>query len=78
MTKEDKPSMNWRKGLFRTWLWLSVAWVIGNMAIVGFVDPGYPTRVGFLTAAVFMTGPPAIILLLSIGVFWVTRGFKGH
>jgi hypothetical protein len=70
--------INWRRGLFRVWLLLSMAWVLGwavylmLYAIQGGFDHGAP----ILDVPVLLLGPPVALLAFGSAAIWALRGFK--
>jgi hypothetical protein len=70
--------INWRRGLFRIWLLISMAWVLGwsvylmLYAIQGGFDQG--ARVYELP--VLLLGPPVALLAFGSAAIWALRGFK--
>ncbi len=61
--------MNWKRGLIRMWLLLSVLWAVFWIALMLFVGNGSAVLV-----AVAMV--PFALFLLGYGVLWIGRGFR--
>ena len=77
--KEGEPVLvNWRRGLFRVWLLLSAAWLMGWIIflIMYGLHGGFKTISDFLEIPVLLIGPPIALLLLGIAAGWAFRGFK--
>jgi hypothetical protein len=75
--KETTP-INWRRGLFRVWLLLSAAWIMGwaIYSILRAMSDGFKTIGDFLSIPVVFFGPPIALLLLGLAAAWAFRGFK--
>ncbi|HYS48040.1 MAG TPA: hypothetical protein VEM36_04590 [Xanthobacteraceae bacterium] len=75
---EEQVPVNWRRGMFRVWLLVSAAWMMGW--IIQFIMYGlqggfkYPADV--LAIPVLLIGPPVALLLFGIAAGWAFRGFK--
>jgi hypothetical protein len=76
--EEEQPLVNWRRGLFRVWLLLSAAWLMGWIIylIMFGLHGGFKTTGDFLEVPVLLFGPPVALLLFGIGAGWTLRGFK--
>jgi len=74
---EEAP-INWRRGLFRVWLLMSAAWIMGwaIYSILHAMSDGFKTRGDFLSIPVVFFGPPIALLLLGLAAAWAFRGFK--
>jgi hypothetical protein len=74
---KDEP-INWRRGLFRTWILLSTAWIMGwaIQLIMSVLQNGVQTTGDVLVIPVLLLGPPLALLLFGIGAGWTLRGFK--
>jgi hypothetical protein len=68
---------NWRRGLFRIWLLLSVGWIMSwtNYFIMYFLQ-GQSTRNDVLVIPVILLGPPLALLLFGFVTRWAFRGFQ--
>ena len=60
--------MNWKRGLVRMWLLLSVLWAAFCIALM-FVGDGSAVLVAFAIL-------PFALFLLGYGVLWTARGFR--
>ena len=74
---EEAP-INWRRGLFRVWLLMSAAWIMGwaIYSILHAMSDGFKTLGDFLSIPVVFFGPPIALLLLGLAAAWSFRGFK--
>jgi hypothetical protein len=74
--KELAP-FNWRRGVFRIWLLLSVGWILSwtNYLIMYFLQ-GQSTGNDFLVIPVLLLGPPVALLIFGIAARWTFRGFQ--
>jgi hypothetical protein len=70
--------VNWRRGLLRVWLLLSVAWIMGWVVylIVYGIRAGFQSSADFLAVPVLLIGPPIALLLFGLIAGWAVRGFK--
>lgn len=76
--QRNEPELNWRRGLFRVWLVLSAAWIMGwivYLTLYG-VQGGFRTAGDFLSIPVLFFGPPIALLLFGLAAGWAFRGFK--
>ena len=74
----EKELINWRRGLFRVWVLLSAAWLMGwiiFLIMVG-LQGGIQTTGDFLEIPVLLFGPPVALLLFGVAAGWAFRGFK--
>jgi hypothetical protein len=74
---KDQTPVNWRRGLFRVWLLITVAWVM-SWVLYLIVDE---IRTGFrgsdmMTVPVLLIGPPVALLIFGMATGWAFRGFK--
>ncbi len=70
--------VNWRRGLFRVWLLVSAAWIMGwiiYLILYGlrgeFKWPG-----DVLVIPVLLFGPPIALLIIGLATGWAFRGFS--
>jgi hypothetical protein len=74
---DNSQHINLRRGLFRVWLLLSVAWLLGW----GVYLTMFGIRVGFksigeiLEIPVLLIGPPVALLLFGLMTGWAFKGF---
>ena len=72
--------MNWRRGIFRAWIVLSIAWTafvlivaIGNM---GPTAPSDGWALEYWKQPLFAMALPWIVSAAIFGALWISRGFK--
>ena len=74
--KELAP-FNWRRGLLRMWLLLSVGWVMSwTIYLIMYVLQGRFSGSDSLAIPVILFGPPLALLLFGIVTRWAFRGFQ--
>jgi hypothetical protein len=74
----EKELINWRRGLFRVWVLMSVAWLMGwtiFLIMVG-IQGRIQTTGDFLEIPVLLFGPPVALLLFGLAARWALYGFK--
>ena len=74
----DSPPLNLRRGMFRVWILLSVAWIMGwsiELVMRG-IQGAFKTANDFLVLPVLLVGPPVALLLFGLATAWAFRGFK--
>jgi hypothetical protein len=76
-TNEDQVPLNWRRGMFRIWLVLSAAWIMGWIIefLVYGIQGGFRIWSDFLAVPILLFGPPVALLIFGIAVGWAFRGF---
>ena len=77
-SNEPPEPINWRRGMFRVWALVSVAWIMGwvlYLAIEG-LQGGFKQEGWFLVIPVVLIGPPIALLLFGVAAGWAFRGFK--
>jgi hypothetical protein len=77
-TPVSEPApMNWRRGMFRVWLLLSVAWIMSwsIYLIVNALEGGFKD-VNLLVVPVLLFGAPVALLIFGVAAGWAFRGFK--
>jgi hypothetical protein len=75
---EPPYPFNWRRGMFRIWILLSVAWMMGwiiYLTIEG-LQGGFKGQGEYLVIPVVLIGPPIALLLFGLAAAWAFRGFK--
>ncbi len=74
----EQTLINWRRGLFRVWVLLSVAWLMGWIIflIMHGLQGRLQTTGDFLEIPVLLFGPPVALLLFGVAAGWAFRGFK--
>jgi hypothetical protein len=75
---EQKPPVNWRRGLFRIWLLISAAWIMAWIIylLMQGISGELKTTEDFLQLPVLLIGPPVALLIFGIAAGWAFRGFK--
>lgn len=74
----EKELVNWRRGLFRVWVLMSAAWLMGwiiYLIMVG-IQGGIATTADILEVLVLLFGPPVALLFFGIAAGWAFRGFR--
>jgi len=76
--KDETTPINWRRGLFRIWLLVSAAWIMGwaIYSILSAMSDGFKTVGDLLSIPVVFFGPPIALLLFGLAAAWAFRGFK--
>jgi hypothetical protein len=73
--------VNWRRGLFRVWLVLSIVW-IAAVEVVAKVSTGIWIRPWggkidlFIASLGTLLGPPIVVFLVGLVLVWVSVGFR--
>jgi hypothetical protein len=78
---ENKPApLNWRRGLFRVWVVVSAAWIMGwtiYLIIFG-LEGGFDRAGQVLALPVLLFGPPVALMLFGVAVRWAMHGFDSE
>jgi hypothetical protein len=77
-SNEQPAAINWRRGMFRIWVLISIAWMMGwiiYLAING-LQGGFKEQGDYLVVPVVLIGPPIALLLFGLAANWAFRGFK--
>ena len=76
----DTAPLNWRQGLFRLWLLVSAAWIMGwaIYVILSGLGQEFKTTEDFLAIPVVFFGPPIALLLCGLATGWAIRGFSAE
>jgi hypothetical protein len=74
---EKSAPLNWRRGMFRLWVLISAAWIMGWViyVIIDGLKAGFTVR-DLAGVAVVLFGPPLALFLLGLGTRWAFRGFS--
>src|SRR5262249_25151110 len=74
---EDTIPLNWRRGMFRVWLVLSAAWIMGWIIqfLVYGIQGGCRIWSDLLAVPILLFGPPVALLIFGIAAAWAFRGF---
>ena len=69
-------SINWRRGLFRLWGLMSVAWIMSSALYLLITDlqEGFPSGAA-LEIPVVLCGPPCALLIVGLITTWAVKGF---
>lgn len=69
--------LNWRRGLFRMWLLVSSAWMLGWAVYLAIwaLRWGFDRLGDLLAIPVLLFGPPLALLLFGLATVWAFRGF---
>jgi hypothetical protein len=73
----ERPPLNWRRGLFRVWAVISIAWIMAwviYLLIYG-VREGFRGTADYLTIPIVLIGPPVALLIFGLAVRWAFQGF---
>ena len=72
--------LNWRRGLFRIWLLLSIAWVMSWSVFLTIraIQGEFQTITSVLDLPVLLLGPPAALFVFGAAAIWAFRGFKAE
>jgi hypothetical protein len=76
--ENEKPPVNWRRGLIRVWLLISAAWILAwTIALVlNGIQGDFKTAGDFLQIPVLLLGPPISVFILGLAAGWALRGFS--
>jgi hypothetical protein len=75
---EEPIRVNWRRGMFRVWVLISVAWLMGwiiHLTMFG-LQGGFKVIGDFTVIPILLFGPPIALLVFGIAAGWAFRGFK--
>ena len=74
----DAAPINWRRGLFRSWLLVSAAWIMAWAIyyILSAVTQALNTEGDFLAIPVVSFGPPIALLFCGLATRWAISGFR--
>lgn len=68
--------MNWRRGLSRVWIVLSVLWIAGVLYLE-YAEKAFDyAYAGWLPAIVFV--PPLSLAIVFAALYWIFAGFFGR
>jgi hypothetical protein len=81
IVKAEEPArINWRRGLFRIWALVSIAWMMGWTIYLmlhglrgGLKDSGE-----VLGIPILLLGPPTALWLAGVAAGWAFRGFSAE
>jgi hypothetical protein len=74
----EQVLINWRRGLYRVWVVMSIAWLMGwtIFLIMHGIQGNIRTTGDMLEIPVLLFGPPVALLLFGLAAGWAMRGFK--
>src|SRR5262249_22894205 len=75
---EPPAPINWRRGMFRVWVLVTIAWMMGWIIylIIFGLQGGFKEEGEYLVVPVVLIGPPLALLLVGAAAAWAFRGFK--
>ncbi|SRR5258706_11818053 len=75
--KKSAP-INWRRGMFRIWILVSMAWIMGWIIymMIGGVKGEFRMTADILVVPVVLLGPPIALLVFGAAAKWAFRGFN--
>jgi hypothetical protein len=74
---EEPMPVNWRRGMIRIWILVSVAWIMGWVIYLAVYGLQSGLKTGDLPAIpVLLIGPPIALLLFGLAAGWAFRGFR--
>ena len=75
--RANTAQINWRRGLFRLWVLISVAWMMGWVIFFAIeLAAGQSTSRDLLALPVVLFGPPIALLVIGIATRWAFQGFE--
>ena len=75
--KEKSVPINWRRGMFRLWLLVSAAWIMGWVIYFAIELIRGGSSIGQLVVApVVLLAPPVALLLFGMATRWAFLGFQ--
>jgi hypothetical protein len=76
----ESAPLNWRRGMFRLWLLVSAAWIMGwaIYLILSVIAQAMTSPGDFLAIPIVFFGPPVALLLCGLAAAWAVRGFKSE
>jgi hypothetical protein len=75
--QQEKPPVNWRRGMLRLWILVSSAWLMGWLIYfaIKFMSGEFTTQ-HIPVVPVVLFGPPLALLLFGLGARWAILGFE--
>ena len=76
--RREPPALNWRRGLFRVWLLLSVGWIMGwtIYLMMDGIQGGFNTRGDWISVPIVLFAPPVALWIFGSAAAWALRGFN--
>ena len=75
--REDVAPLNWRRGLFRVWLLVSVGWIMG-WTIFLILEGVQGRQAGLIEVAILLFAPPIALSIFGWATAWALRGFESQ
>jgi hypothetical protein len=74
----EPQQVNWRRGLFRIWILMSAAWIMGWVVYLALhaIQTGFRSTAEALSIPVLLFGPPIALFLFGLAAGWAFRGFR--
>lgn len=75
---EEQFPVNWRRGMFRVWVLISAAWLMGWIIyfIIEVIETEFREGGKTLVIPVVLLGPPVALLLFGLAARWAFQGFR--
>jgi hypothetical protein len=80
---EEQRPINWRRGMFRVWVLVSAAWIMGWIIYLtiqgiesGVIESGFRLNGKVMAVPVVLFGPPVALLLFGFAARWAFHGFE--
>ena len=76
----ESAPLNWQRGMFRLWLLVSAAWIMGwaIYLILSVIAQALTSLEDFLAIPIVFFGPPIALLLCGLAAAWAIRGLKSE
>jgi hypothetical protein len=75
--KQDRATLNWRRGLLRVWLLLSGGWIMGwaiYLVLEG-TQGRLSTPGDWINVPILLIAPPIALGVFGAAMIWALRGF---
>jgi hypothetical protein len=72
--------INWRRGLFRIWLFISAGWIMGWAIYLAMysLQGGYTGNRDFVAIPILLLAPPVALFIFALATAWAFRGFQAE
>ena len=76
--KTDLAPLNWKRGLFRSWVFLSSGWIMGWVIyfIMDGFQGGISSRGDMAAVPIVLFAPPVALWIFGLAAAWAVRGFE--